>query len=46
MWYQDENSVRYYQQSQVEAFLAEHGKTIEGIRKEADDVLRNKVLKD
>lgn len=46
MWYQDENSVRYYQQSQVEAFLAEHGKTIEGIREEADDVLRNKVLKD
>ena len=46
MWYQDENSVRYYQQSQVEAFLAEHGKTIEGIRKEEDDVLRNKVLKD
>jgi hypothetical protein len=46
MWYQDENSVRYYRQSQVESFLAEHGKTVEDIRKEADDVLRNKVLKD
>ena len=46
LWYQDENSVRYYRQSQVEAFLAEHGKTVEDIRKEADDVLRNKVLKD
>lgn len=46
MWYQDENSVRYYRKSQVEAFLEEHGKTVEDIRKEADDVLRNKVLKD
>ncbi|KXT77883.1 TipC family immunity protein [Streptococcus sp. DD13] len=46
MWYQDEKHVRYYLQSQVEAFLAEHGKTVEDIRKEADDVLRNKVLKD
>lgn len=46
MWYHDEKHVRYYQQSQVEAFLAEHGKTVEEIRKEADDVLRNKVLKD
>ena len=46
MWYQDENSVRYYRKFQVEAFLAEHGKTVEDIRKEADDVLRNKVLKD
>lgn len=46
MWYHDEKSVRYYRQSQVEAFLAQHGKTVEDIRKEADDVLRNKVLKD
>ena len=46
MWYHDEKSVRYYHQSQVEAFLTEHGKTVEEIRKEADDVLRNKVLKD
>ena len=46
MWYQDENSVRYYRQSQVGAFLAKHGKTVEDIRKEADDILRNKVLKD
>ena len=46
MWYQDEKHVRYYHQSQVEAFLAKHGKTVEDIRKEADDVLRNKVLKD
>ncbi len=46
MWYHDEKSARYYHQSQVEAFLAEHGKTVEDIRKEADDVLRNKVLKD
>ena len=46
MWYHDENSVRYYRKSQVEDFLAEHGKTVEDIRKEADDVLRNKVLKD
>ena len=46
MWYHDENSVRYYHQSQVEDFLAEHGKTVEDIRKEADEVLRNKVLKD
>ena len=46
MWYHDEKSVRYYRQSQVETFLAQHGKTVEDIRKEADDVLRNKVLKD
>lgn len=46
MWYQDEKHVRYYHQSQVEAFLEKHGKTVEDIRKEADDVLRNKVLKD
>ena len=46
MWYHDEKSVRYYHQSQVEAFLAEHGKTVDEIRKEADNVLRNKVLKD
>ena len=46
MWYHDEKSARYYHQSQVEAFLAEHGKTVEDIRKEADNVLRNKVLKD
>ena len=46
IWYHDEKSVRYYHQSQVEAFLAEHGKTVDEIRKEADNVLRNKVLKD
>lgn len=46
MWYYDDESSGYYRQSQVEAFLAEHGKTVEDIRKEADDVLRNKVLKD
>ena len=46
MWYYDEKSVRYYRQSQVETFLAQHGKTVEDIRKEADDILRNKVLKD
>ena len=46
IWYHDEKSVRYYHQSQVEAFLEEHGKTVDEIRKEADNVLRNKVLKD
>lgn len=46
IWYHDEKSVRYYHQSQVETFLAEHGKTVDEIRKEADNVLRNKVLKD
>lgn len=46
IWYHDEKSVRYYHQSQVEAFLTEHGKTVDEIRKEADNVLRNKVLKD
>ena len=46
MWYYDDESTGYFQQSQVESFLAEHGKTVEDIRKEADDVLRNKVLKD
>ena len=46
MWYHDEKSVRYYRQSQVETFLTEHGKTVEEIRKESDNVLRNKVLKD
>ena len=46
IWYHDEKSMRYYHQSQVEAFLAEHGKTVDEIRKEADNVLRNKVLKD
>ena len=46
MWYYDEESTGYFQQSQVESFLTEHGKTVEDIRKEADDVLRNKVLKD
>ena len=46
IWYHDEKSVRYYHQSQVEAFLAEHGKTVEEIRREADEILRNKVLKD
>lgn len=46
MWYHDEKSVRYYHQSQVEAFLAEHGKTVEEIRREADEILRHKVLAD
>ena len=46
MWYYDDESTGYFQQSQVETFLAQHGKTVEDIRKEADDVLRNKVLKD
>ena len=46
MWYHDEKSVRYYHQSQVEAFLAEHGKTVDEIRKEADEILRHKVLAD
>ena len=46
MWYYDDESTGYFQQSQVEAFLAEHGKTVDEIRKEADNVLRNKVLKD
>ena len=46
MWYHDEKSERYYYQSQVEDFLAKHGKTVEEIRREADEILRNKVLKD
>lgn len=46
MWYHDEKSVRYYHQSQVEAFLAEHGKTADEIRREADEILRHKVLAD
>lgn len=46
MWYYDDESTGYYHQSQVEVFLAEHGKTVDEIRKEADNVLRNKVLKD
>ena len=46
MWYYDDESTGYFQQSQVEAFLVEHGKTVDEIRKEADNVLRNKVLKD
>ena len=46
IWYHDEKSERYYHQSQVEDFLAKHGKTVDEIRKEADNVLRNKVLKD
>ena len=46
MWYYDDESTGYFQQSQVEAFLTEHGKTVEEIRKESDNVLRNKVLKD
>ena len=46
MWYYDDESTGYFRQSQVETFLAQHGKTVEDIRKEADDVLRNKVLKD
>ena len=46
IWYHDEKSVRYYHQSQVEAFLAEHGKTVEEIRREADEILRHKVLAD
>ena len=46
MWYYDDESTGYFQQSQIEAFLVEHGKTVDEIRKEADNVLRNKVLKD
>ena len=46
MWYYDDESTGYFQQSQIGAFLVEHGKTVDEIRKEADNVLRNKVLKD
>lgn len=46
MWYYDDESTGYFQQSQIEAFLVEHGKTVDEIRKEADNVLRNKGLKD
>ena len=46
MWYYDDESTGYFQQSQVEDFLAKHGKAVDEIRKEADNVLRNKVLKD
>ena len=46
MWYYDDESTGYFQQSQIEAFLVEHGKTVDEIRKEADNVLRDKVLKD
>ena len=46
MWYHDEKSVIYYHQSQVEAFLTEHGKTADEIRREADEILRHKVLAD
>ena len=46
MWYYDDKSTGYFQQSQVEDFLAKHGKAVDEIRKEADNVLRNKVLKD
>ena len=46
MWYYDDESTGYFQQSQIESFLVEHGKTVDEIRKEADNVLRNKVLKD
>ncbi|MDB8642756.1 TipC family immunity protein [Streptococcus australis] len=46
MWYYDDESSGYFRQSQVETFLAQHGKTVEDIRKETDDILRNKVLKD
>ena len=46
IWYHDEKSERYYHQSQVEAFLTEHGKTVDEIRKEADEILRHKVLAD
>lgn len=46
MWYYDDESTGYFQQSQIEAFLVEHGKTVDEIRKEAYNVLRNKVLKD
>ena len=46
MWYYDDESTGYFQQSQIETFLVEHGKTVDEIRKEADNVLRNKVLKD
>ena len=43
MWYYDDESTGYFQQSQVEDFLAKRGKTVDEIRKEADN---NKVLKD
>ena len=46
MWYYDDESTGYFQQSQVEAFLTEHGKTVDEIRKEADEILRHKVLAD
>ena len=46
MWYHDEKSVRYYHQSQVDGFLTEHGKTADEIRREADEILRHKVLAD
>ena len=46
MWYYDDESTGYFQQSQIEAFLVEHGKTVDEIRKEADNVLRHKVLAD
>lgn len=46
MWYYNDESTGYFQQSQVEDFLAKHGKTVDEIRKESDNVLRNKVLKD
>ena len=46
MWYYDDESTGYFQQSQVEVFLTEREKTADEIRKEADNVLRNKILKD
>lgn len=46
MWYYDDESTGYFQQSQVEAFLADHGKTADEIRREADEILRHKVLAD
>ena len=46
MWYYDDESTGYFHQSQVEDFLAKHSKTVDEIRKESDNVLLNKVLKD
>lgn len=45
MWYYDANG-SYYDQKSVEAFLSQHGKTVEDVRKEADKVMRNKLLED
>lgn len=45
MWYFDDKD-SYYDQDHIEAFLAQHGKTIEEVRQEADQVMRDKLLKD